>query len=142
MELKLFYMGEVADMSEQQTKDAEKFIAGLEYGIIATNNPKTGARLSALNNLAGQTLKQLHFGTEISCQKVKNIQADPRCEIMYTNGAGGQMMLSGKMEVLIDPEIKKVLWQDWMNEYSPEDPEGNNICILRFKPESVRAMIE
>lgn len=141
MEMTLFCLGEISQMSEQQRNEVEKFIKSLEFGIIATNNPETGARLSALNNLAGQTLQQLHYGTESSSQKVKNILLDPRCEVMYTNAAGGQIMLSGTAEIITDTETKKRLWQEWMNEYSPEGPEGNGVCIICFNPVSIRAMI-
>jgi len=141
MEMKLFYMGEVSGMSAEQVKITEEFISGLEYGIIATNNPKTGARLSALNNLQGQSLQILHYGTDDNSQKVVNIKADPRIEVMYTNAAGGQIMISGKAEIATDTETKTKFWQDWMNEYSPEGPEGNGVCIICFKPELIRAMI-
>lgn len=141
MEMKLFYLGNVTDMSEEQNKEVETFITGFEYGIIATNHPENGPRLSALNNLTGQSPKQLHFATDATSQKVKNIQLDSRCEFMYANMNSGQVMLSGKAEIVTDLETKKALWQEWMNEYSPEGPEGDGICIIRFVPETIRAMI-
>lgn len=141
MEFKLFYSGEISGMSAGQVKDVEEFIKGLIFGIVATNNPEQGARLSALNNLAGQTLETLHFGTDSTSQKVKNIQVDPRMEVMYTNVEGGQIMLAGTAEIVTDTDTKKALWQEWMNEYAPEGPVGNGICIIRFKPKSIRAMI-
>lgn len=141
MELKLFYVGEADNMNGQQATDALEFITGLEYGVIATNNPETGARLSALNNMPGQTLKALYYGTDLNSQKVANIQADPRCEMMYTNGAGSQIMLTGKAEILTDIETKKAFWQEWMNEFDPEGPEGTTMCIVRFTPEKIRAML-
>lgn len=140
-DLKLFYVGPVTEMSEEQVKIAEEFITGLVYGVVATNNPETGARLSALNNLDGQTLQVLHYGTDENSQKVMNIKADPRIEVMYTNAMGGQIMLSGQAEIVTDTETKRSLWQDWMNEYSAEGPEGNGVCIIRFKPEQIRTMI-
>lgn len=139
--MKLFHLGNISEMTEEQIKDAEAFIAGFEYTIIATNHPENGSRLSALNNLMRQTLNQLHFGTDASSQKVKNIQLDPRCEIMYANTGNGQIMLSGKAEIVTDTETKKALWQNWMNEYSPEGPSGNRVCIIRFIPDAIRAMI-
>lgn len=141
MEMTLFYLGEISGMSETQVAEAEKFITGLIYGIVATNNTETGARLSALNNLRGQKLHTLHFGTDSTSQKAKNIAADPRMEVMYTDGNGGQVMLSGTAEILTDTETKEGLWEEWMNEYSPEGPSGTGMCIIRFTPRSVRAMI-
>lgn len=141
MDLKLFYLGEIADMTEAQIIEVEKLITSQIHGIVATNNPETGARLSALNNLRGQHLGALHYGTDATSQKAKNIAADPRFEVMYTDGNGSQVMLSGKAEILTDTATKESLWEEWMNEYSPEGPTGNGICIIRFKPESIRAMI-
>ncbi|WP_321571856.1 pyridoxamine 5'-phosphate oxidase family protein, partial [Parabacteroides goldsteinii] len=118
MELKLYYLGEVSGMTKEQVEEAEKFIKGFEYGIIATCNAETGPRLSALNNLAGQTLQQLHFATEATTQKLANLRQDPRCEVMYATLEGGQMQIAGKAEIVTDVELKRELWQDWMNEYS------------------------
>lgn len=139
--MNLFYMGNIADMNEEQAKTAETFITSQIYGIIATNNAETGARLSALNNLRGQTLRTLHYATDATSQKAKNIAANPRMEVMYTDGNGGQVMLSGKAEIVIETPVKELLWEEWMNEYSPEGPTGNGICIIRFIPEAMRAMI-
>ncbi len=96
MELKLYYLGEVSGMTKEQVEEAEKFIKGFEYGIIATCNA---------------TLE------------------------------GGQMQIAGKAEIVTDVELKRELWQDWMNEYSPEGPTGDGICIIRLIPQSIRAMI-
>ena len=128
-------------MTKEQVEEAEKFIKGFEYGIIATCNAETGPRLSALNNLAGQTLQQLHFATEATTQKLANLRQDPRCEVMYATLEGGQMQIAGKAEIVTDVELKRELWQDWMNEYSPEVPTGDGICIIRLIPQSIRAMI-
>ena len=141
MEMKLFYSGEISGMSESQVKEAETFIQGLVYGIIATNCSETGPRLSGLNNLEGQTLRTLHFCTDSTSQKVTNIAANPRCEIMYATMEGGQIMVSGTAEIVNDTELKRTLWQDWMNEYSPEGPSDTGMCIIRFTPASIRAML-
>lgn len=140
MEFRLFYMGDVDGMSAQQFNDAEDFIVAREYTVICTVDPSSGARISALSNLPGQTIRELFFATEAGSRKVKNLQADPRCELMYTNG-GGQVMLSGTAEVITDVATKKALWQDWMTDYFPEGPEGQS-CIIRFKTANVRAMLE
>ena len=108
MEMKLFYLGEVAGMTKEQVEEAEKFIRGFEYGIVATNNPETGPRLSGLNNLAGQTLQQLHFATEASCQKLANLRLDPRCEVMYATMESGQVQIAGKAEIITDEALARL----------------------------------
>lgn len=138
--MKLFYMGNLEEMTAQDKKEAESFIAAREYGIIATSDSKTGARLSALANLPGSTLNESYYATEIDTQKVKNIQENPRCEFMYTDGHG-QIMLSGKAQIINDVESKKAIWMDWMEEYFPGGPESSKMCIVKFTTESVRAML-
>ena len=51
------------------------------------------------------------------------------------------MQIAGKAEIVTDVELKRELWQDWMNEYSPEGPTGDGICIIRLIPQSIRVMI-
>ena len=86
-------------------------------------------------------MQQLHFATEASCQKLANLRLDPRCEVMYATMESGQVQIAGKAEIITDEALKRELWQDWMNEYSPEGPTGEGICIIRLIPASIRAMI-
>ena len=132
MELKLYYLGEVSGMTKEQVEEAEKFIKGFEYGIIATCNAETGPRLSALNNLAGQTLQQLHFATEATTQKLANLRQDPRCEVMYATLEGGQMQIAGKAEIVTDVELKRE-----RHLHHPPDPPinpGDDLLIVRQIP--------
>lgn len=140
MNLKLFYMGDMNNMPAENIKDAEHFISNREYTIIATNNVNTGVRLSALSNLPGQTVKELYFATDVNSQKIKNIWDNPSCEVMFTDG-NGQIMLSGKAEILTDAESKKAKWNDNMLCHFPDGAEDSTFCVVRFKTSSVRAMI-
>jgi len=140
MDLKLFYMGDSSGMNEEQRKTALDFIVSREYITFATDNKETGPRLSALNNLPGQKITELYFGTDVNSQKVKNLWDNPVCEIMYTDGCS-QIMLSGKATVVNDPEIKKEKWQPEMIEHFTDGPEGEVYCVIKFEPFGVRAMI-
>ncbi|WP_029901976.1 pyridoxamine 5'-phosphate oxidase family protein [Prevotella sp. 10(H)] len=140
MEMKLFYTGEVNAMAANDVRLAEEFIQGCEYTVIATNNKQTGARLSTVSNLPAQTMNALYFATDTESQKVKNIEENPSCEILYTDG-NGQVILTGKVKVLIDLETKRAKWQDWMIHHCPEGVESEGLCILKFETSAVKAML-
>jgi general stress protein 26 len=141
MEFKVFYVGDVSGLSEQQQKEAEAFVVALPHGVIATNNKESGARLSALSNLLpGQTLGELTFVTDTTSQKVANIRQNPLIELLFTDG-NGLVVLSGNAKTYTDPETKKAVWQPWMTEHFPDGVEGNTLCVIKFHPASIRAMI-
>ncbi|MCD7977782.1 MAG: pyridoxamine 5'-phosphate oxidase family protein, partial [Tannerellaceae bacterium] len=109
MNFKLFYIGEPAAMPAEDKKTAEAFIAGLAYAVLGTCSHESGARLSGLSHFPGANLEQLCYATDCNSQKVKNLQENPVCEIMYTDG-NGQVILTGKMEICTDPETKRTYW--------------------------------
>lgn len=139
MNFKLFYIGEAKNMSAEDTKTAEEFIAGQNHAVIATSSNESGARVSGLSHLPGQSIHELCFATDSNSQKVKNMTENPVCEILYTDG-NGQVILTGKMEIFTDLETKKSRWHDDMIYHFPDGPDGT-FCVLKFEPEAVRAMI-
>ena len=140
MDLKLFHMGDIKQLNVEQVKTTEDFINSLMYTVIATNNPQTGARISNLNNMPGQKLDKLYFATDSASKKAANIKADPRCELMYTNG-NSQLMLSGKAMVIEDKAVKNAKWIDFMYDHFPDGPEGEQFCLIEFTSESARIML-
>jgi len=140
MEFYLFYVGEVGNMGTEDVKKAEGFISTCGHAVIATNNNETGARLSALANLPEQTIKELWFATDSNSQKIMNLRNNPRMEAMYTDGEG-QVMLAGNAVVITDLATKKAKWQPWMAEYFTDGVEGETLCLVRFTPSSIRAMV-
>lgn len=140
MELRLFYMGLVSGMFEEQLMVANEFINAQMYAVVATVNADLQPRISNLNNLPGQKTGELFFATDAGSTKVANIKNNPVAEVMYTDG-NGQLMLSGSMEIVTEPEIKKAFWADEMSEHYPGGAEGDVFCVLKFTPVSARIMI-
>jgi predicted transcriptional regulator YdeE/general stress protein 26 len=133
-------MGGIAGLSDEQKKTAEDFINAQMYGVVATNHPDTGARLSCLNNMPGQTMGKLYFATDSASSKIANILSDPRCEVMYTDG-NSQMFLKGKAVVVDDKALKKAKWVDYMYDYFKEGPDGAQYCLVEFIPDEARIML-
>lgn len=71
MELKLYYLGEVSGMTKEQVEEAEKFIKGFEYGIIATwqcrDRPASfGLEQPGWTNIAATPFRDRSHHAEIS----------------------------------------------------------------------------
>lgn len=140
MNMKLFYDGEFSGMTPENCKDALEFIVASENACVGTMNENGTPRLSVITNLPGQQVNCLYFATDINSQKAKNLIANPFCELLYTNGHG-QVILTGSIEVITDTEARKARWLPWMNEFFSDGPEGETMCLLKFTPQKVRAMI-
>ena len=137
--MKLCYDGVTSGLTEQNTRDIEELVNSCPFAVMATNNKETGARVSALNNLPGQSVNEYYFATNLSSQKVKNIKEDATCEIMITNGMG-QIIMGGKVEIRTDTETKKAKWQPWMPAHF-KGAEAEDYCILKFTPSTLRGVI-
>ncbi|MDR1201957.1 MAG: effector binding domain-containing protein [Tannerellaceae bacterium] len=140
MELKLFHMGSVADLSPEQRIIAEAFINAQIHGVVATNNPKTGARMSNLNNMPEQTLDRLYFATDSTSAKIANIKSDARFEVLYTDG-NSQLFLTGRASIVEDKDLRRAKWMDMMYEHFKDGPDGEQYCLIEFRPEETRIML-
>jgi general stress protein 26 len=76
-----------------------------------------------------------YFGTNTSSLKVRQLRANPRvaayyCEPPFFRG----LMLSGRIEIIEDPALKRAVWQeDWLMYYrhGADDPD---FALLRLQP--------
>jgi predicted transcriptional regulator YdeE/general stress protein 26 len=140
MELKLFHMGSVVNLSPEQRVMAEDFINTQVHGVVATNNRETGARMSNLNNMPGQTVDRLYFATNSASAKIANIQSDPRFEALYTDG-NSQLFLTGRALIVEDKDLRRAKWMDMMYTHFNDGPEGEQYCLIEFRPEEARIML-
>lgn len=140
MEFKLCCDGAVGELTASQVKEIEMFITAVPYVVIASNNKEMGVRLSGLASHPGQTVGVLHFATELSSRKAKNITGDPVCELLYTDNER-QVILGGKAEIVTDPEVKKAHWQPYMIGFFKEGAVDPGYCVIRFTTEQIRVMV-
>jgi general stress protein 26 len=77
----------------------------------------------------------IYFGTNTSSRKMTHIRENPAvavydCRPDEFHG----LMLGGKIEIVHDPEIKKVLWQKGWERYYPTGYNDPDYTVLRLKP--------
>lgn len=144
--LKFSYEGSAQDMQPDGKEKVLKFINETEFLTIGTVDEETGTRLSVLSKLKGDSLEELYFTTALDSHKIKNLQKNPACELMFymdkfSEEKAGQVNFSGEVEILTSLSIKKEMWEDMMKMYFPDGPEDENMCILKFTTKNIRAML-
>ena len=77
----------------------------------------------------------VYLATSGASSKVREIRANPAVAVYYCDpGSVHGVSLSGRMEVLSDPELKRVLWDESWRIYWPAGPEDPDYVVLRMKP--------
>lgn len=106
-----------------------------------------GPRVRALVNLRRQDLYPgsgdfcrsegftSYFSTSAASGKVAELRANPAVAVYYSDPRKTRgVELSGRMEILTDPELKKVLWQDVWRIYWQAGPDDPDYVVLRLRP--------
>ena len=78
--------------------------------------------------------RTVYLSTSAASSKVREIRANPEATVYYCDpGSVRGISLSGRMEVLTDPGLKRALWSDSWRVYwaGPDDPD---YVVLRMEP--------
>ncbi|MGO9093666.1 MAG: pyridoxamine 5'-phosphate oxidase family protein [Bryobacteraceae bacterium] len=79
----------------------------------------------------------VYMGTSLSGGKIADIRANPKAAVYYCDPKTFRgLMLAGRIEVLTDPKLRRVRWQEPWRTYHPAAPEDPDWVILRLTPES------
>ncbi len=66
----------------------------------------------------------IYLSASAASSKVREIRANPTVAVYYCDpGAVHGISLSGRMEILSDPELKRELWDDSWRIYWPAGPD-------------------
>jgi general stress protein 26 len=112
--------------------------------------PETRAMLNLRNEGVFPSLKQLfddnknefivYMTTNTSSSKTGQIGNNPNVSVYYCLPDMFQgVMLSGKMEIENDPEIKKLLWQPNWDIYYPRGMTDPDYTVLKLEPGIIKA---
>ena len=86
-------------------------------------------------------LKEFYFSTNTSSMRVKQFRDDPKASIyFYHKGLIKYegVMLTGRMEVLTDQEIKNEIWRKGDSMFYKKGVTDPDYCVLRFTAEKGR----
>ena len=75
------------------------------------------------------------FSTNTSSTKVKHVRENPKVSVYYSDPEKWQgVMFGGKIEVVPEVELKRVIWEDGMERYYPSGYDDPDHTILRLRP--------
>lgn len=76
-----------------------------------------------------------YFTTSLASSKVRELRANPSAAVYYCDPESVHgVMLSGRIEILEDPDLKKTLWHDAWRIYWPAGPTDPDLVVLRLSP--------
>ena len=120
-----------------------------EAVYLATIGDK-GPRIRALVNLRRRDLYPgpskvcrtddftAYLSTSLSSDKAQEIRANPAVSLYYCDPTSFHgVLLSGRAELLDDPELKKALWSPDWSIYWPRGAEEPDYVIVRIKADEV-----
>lgn len=146
--MSVYYMGEIQGLPQEAMPQVEAFIGqGIPVNaeccigfVTLGTRQEEGVRLTVISLLSGSGIKEVFMQCNRNSQKAKNLLAHPTAEIAITNGRGF-VVLTCTAEVLDDEKLKAEKWEDWMVKYHPQGCTSPDYVILRFVPQSIRAML-
>jgi Uncharacterized stress protein (general stress protein 26) len=77
----------------------------------------------------------VYLTTSAASGKIRELAGNPFVSVYYCNPQQFHAItLTGKAEILSDPELKKELWCDDWRVYWPNGPVESDYIVLRLKP--------
>lgn len=98
---------------------------------VASVNGEGYPRVCVVSPIKSEGYSVVYFSTGTDSEKVRQFRKNPKAGICYCLG-GNSQTLTGRVEIIEDPQIKRALWQAWMNRYFSGGPEDPNYCIVKF----------
>jgi general stress protein 26 len=77
----------------------------------------------------------VYLTTSAASEKVRELRVNPNASVYYCEPSQYHgLTLTGKVEILTDPELKKALWDEAWRVYWPDGAEAPDYVVLRLKP--------
>ena len=94
-----------------------------------------------MGKIKADGISQIWFSTGTFSDKTIQFQLNPKAGVCFMKG-GDSIVLTGKVEIVSDMEIKKALWSDWMFAHFPGGVIDPSYCILKFTSEEATYWID
>lgn len=118
-------------MSNELISKAEAIMRNASVATIAKIDDRGYPRASTISNIKIDGVKTVWFSTGLRSSKVKFFMQNNKASVCYREG-GNNITLTGTIEILTDPELKKQLWLDWFINHFPGGVTDPDYCILKF----------
>ncbi len=122
-------------------REVEKLVSRRKFCLIGSADgegiPNIKAMLAPRKALG---IKTYYFSTNTSSEHVRQYRENPKASVYFykTFLSYKGVLLKGTMEVLVDKEVKEMLWENGDEKYYPGGVNDPDYCVLRFTAERGR----
>ncbi|WP_312701747.1 pyridoxamine 5'-phosphate oxidase family protein [Sedimentibacter sp.] len=120
---------------------AEAIMKNSTNATIAKIDDRGYPRASTISSIKTDGIKTVWFSTGLASGKVKFFKLNNKASVCYCDGENN-ITLTGTVEILSDPGLKKQLWEDWFINHFPGGVTDPNYCILKFTTDSAFLWID
>lgn len=110
-----------------------KLVESSEYCFLGTIREDGFPNIKGVNNVKHEGLSNVWFSTNTSSKRVQQLKKNNKACVYYVNEKEYKgLMLVGTIEILRDPESRKMLWFDGAEKYYPlgvDDPDYSVLCF-------------
>ena len=119
-------------MSEAKTRD---YLDSAKTVSLATSmESKPSCRIMKIQKVDNDL--KIWFVAHKSSQKIAQIDKNSSvCIVSFNEETARDIRLFGKMEILVDMETKKYVWNDRLEPYFPDGINDPELTVLKFIPE-------
>ena len=89
-----------------------------DTAMLASVTEEGYPRPVPMGKIKADGISQIWFSTGTFSDKTIQFQLNPKAGVCFMKG-GDSIVLTGKVEIVSDMEIKKALWSDWMFAHFP-----------------------
>ena len=112
-----------------------------DTAMLASVTEEGYPRPVPMGKIKADGISQIWFSTGMFSDKTIQFQLNPKAGVCFMKG-GDSIVLTGKVEIVSDMEIKKALWSDWMFAHFPGGVIDPSYCILKFTSEEATYWID
>lgn len=110
--------------------------------VVLTSVNKEGyPRPIPMSKIKSEDISCIWFSTGLDSVKTQDFLSNPKAGVCFQEN-GNSVALTGSVEVITDPELKKELWQDWFIAHFPLGPTDPNYVLLKFQSEHATYWID
>jgi len=121
-------------MDNELISKAEAIIKASETAVIALIDENGFPRASTISCIKTEGINHAWFTTGLSSGKARCIRLGNKAGLCYCDG-DNNVTLMGTIEIHMEPEIKKELWEDSLMNFFPGGATDPNYCVLKFSTE-------
>lgn len=116
-------------------------MAAARYCFLVTRDPDGMPRASLLDPFPPDAAMRVWIGTLAGSRKARNIARDPAAILAYCHTDGRRYVtLSGRAEVIRDPERARRIWKEHWPALFPGGPDRLDWVAIAFEPTAIEAM--